>query len=862
MADRPLLLFPTPEKSSKSKLGGGGGSFHRPSHATQVGRVAPHLQQLQTVLNNKGISLQDTPAGIEPELVLVVETVGSVDGFLSAVKKIDGLEWLAEYEQSDIVPDQYFYDPKDKAKHLSGRLFFLFANQAAMQQLLSLWNTFANNPNRKLSEIFDYGLASVGRLFQQVKTIRHWNVQDRIEETGVLDAWREDLEHDGDRAIRVEVEMWYRGTYGKRQEAREQIDQLIRQLGGTVLDDCIISDIAYHALLAEIPANAAQQITEHPEVDLIKCDSVMFFRPVGQMATGKRPVEGEFFDHEPEDAALPTGEPIVAILDGLPLANHSLLKDRLIIDDPDDYASEYTIPDRTHGTAITSLVVHGDLSDEAPPLSRPVYMRPIMKPIPWFGSPRPEQIPDDALVVDQIHRAVLHIFEGEGTSSASAPTVRIVNFSIGDPYRQFTQILSPLARLLDWLSVKYSVLFVVSAGNHLQDITTNISKTDFDVLSNSEKEAIVVKVLYGDTRHRRILSPGESINSITVGALHYDTADASHIPNAVNLFESLLPSPVSAFGSGYRRAIKPELLFNGGRVLYNEPLGTTTDASFKFRKQRSAPGNKVASPSALAGDLNKVVYSCGTSNSAALISRMATACHDTLIDVFEEQAPDIELNSYIAPLLKAMIVHGCSWGEIGTRLQAILQTPDNGRHIRHWISRWLGYGVPDGERVLACTEQRATLLGFGQLGDEEAHLFSLPLPPSLSARRDRRQLTVTLAWMSPIAATTQRYRVASLWFEVEGDTLAPNRQDADWNAVRRGTIQHEIFEGDRAVAITDDASLSIKVNCRKDATRIQEPVAYGLAVSLEVAEGIDIAIYNEIRTRIVSPIEIRPIEGR
>jgi hypothetical protein len=101
-----------------------------------------------------------------------------------------------------------------------------------------------------------------------------------------------------------------------------------------------------------------------------------------------------------------------------------------------------------------------------------------------------------------------------------------------------------------------------------------------------------------------------------------------------------------------------------------------------------------------------------------------------------------------------------------------------------------------------------------------------------------------------------------LWFEIEGGTLAPNRHDADWTAVRRGTIQHEVFEDVRAVAIPDDTNLTIKVNCRKDASRILEPVAYGLAVSLEVAEGVDIAIYDEIRTRVLSAIEIRAREGR
>lgn len=858
MAERPLLLFPTPVTADRTKGRGFPGRVHRPTHGRQGERLSPIFGQLQAAFNARRVELQQTAAGADPEQVLVIEVIGSIENFANAASRIDGLEWMGELEADEIAPDADFYDKQDATKDLTGRLYLVMTNQRALDEMLSLWQRYQADPEMT----FERGLTKFRDVFLCLKDIRRWGVQDRIEETGVLDTWREDLEHDGNRAVRFEVELWFRGTDYKRQEAQEQVQTLIHGVGGTVADRCIITEIAYHALLGEIPANAAQQIIDHPEIDLIECDSVMFFRPVGQMATGKRPVEGELTDHEAGEAALPTGEPVVAILDGLPLSNHTLLQDRLIIDDPDDYASAYTVTDRTHGTAMASLVVHGDLSEGAPPLARPVYVRPIMKPIPWIESPRPEQIPGDVLVVDHIHRAVRGMFEGEGSTDASAPTIRVVNFSIGDPCRQFTQALSPLARLLDWLSVKYKVLFVISAGNHPQDIETGMPKADFDALSSSEKEAQVVRTLYGNARHRKILSPGESINGITVGALHHDTATVGHIDQGVNLFESLLPSPVSAFGSGHRRAIKPELLFNGGRVLYTMPISTTTNAIFEARHLRIAPGNKVASPSTIAGDLNKTVYCSGTSNAAALTSRMAAASYDTLLDVFEEQAPEIEFNTYLTPLLKAMVIHGCSWGEIGNRLQAILQTPDNGRHIRNWISRWLGYGVPDSERVLACTEQRATLLGFGQLRNEEAHLFSLPLPPSLGARSDRRRLTVTLAWLSPVVANTQRYRAASLWFEVEGGGLIPNRQNADWNAVKRGTVQHEVFEGDQAVPLTDGDALTIKVNCRKDAGNIQQPVAYGLAVTLEVAEGINIAIYEEIRTRIASAIEIRAREER
>lgn len=858
MSDRPLLLFPTPETADRTKGRGFPTKVHRPTHGGQGQRLAPIFTQLQNTFNTRRVELQQTTAGIDPEQVLVIETIGNVENFANAVKRIDGLEWMGEVATDEIAPDADFYDEKDETKNLSGRLYLVMTNQRALDEMLSLWQRYRNDQNMT----FDHGLAKFRDVFLCLKNIRRWGVQDRIEETGVLDVWQEDLEHDGARAIRFEVELWFRSSGDKRRAAREQVGALITQLGGTVLDECIINDIAYYALLAEVPANTAQNIIAHPDVDLIKCDSIMFFRPVGQMATGKEQVEGELSDCEAEETDLPNGDPIVAVLDGLPLANHNLLADRLIIDDPDDYASEYTVADRIHGTAMSSLIVHGDLSDEESPLERPVYVRPIMKPIDWIRSPRPEQIPGDVLMVDLIHRAVRRMFEGEGTDGASAPTIRIINFSVGDPSRLFNQIMSPLARLLDWLSVKYHVLIIISAGNHSKDIDTGISKVEFAALSDQEKEAVIVKALYGDARHRKLLAPAESINGITVGALHHDLVTVTHINHAVNLFDSMLPSPISAFGSGYRRSIKPDLLFNGGRVLFTESVGTFADARFETRHLRIAPGNKVASPSTAAGDLNKTVYCCGTSNATALVSRMAAECHDSLVDIFEEQAPDIELSSYVAPLLKAMIVHGCSWGEMSERLQEILGTSDNGRSIRNWISQWLGYGVPDSSRVLDCTEQRATLIGFGQLDDEEAHLFNLPLPPSLGARLDRRRLTVTLAWLSPLAASTQRYRTASLWFEVEGGTIAPTRQDAEWRAVRRGTVQHEVFEGESAIPLNDGDSLTIKVNCRKDAARMQEPVAYGLIVSLEVADGVDVAIYDEIRTRIASVVEIRMREGR
>ena len=87
--------------------------------------------------------------------------------------------------------------------------------------------------------------------------------------------------------------------------------------------------------------------------------------------------------------------------------------------------------------------------------------------------------------------------------------------------------------------------------------------------------------------------------------------------------------------------------------------------------------------------------------------------------------------------------------------------------------------------------------------------------------------------------------------------MALTQKGAERQSVRRGTVQHEVFEGKEAAPFADGEKLEIKVNCRRDAGRILKPIAYGLVVSLEVKEGVNIAVYNEIRSRIAPAIRIQ-----
>ena len=182
-------------------------------------------------------------------------------------------------------------------------------------------------------------------------------------------------------------------------------------------------------------------------------------------------------------------------------------------------------------------------------------------------------------------------------------------------------------------------------------------------------------------------------------------------------------------------------------------------------------------------------------------------------------------------MLKALLVHSASWGDAGRVLDQILRTAQNSRQFKEYATRLLGYGGIEPERVRECTQRRVTALGGGQLQAEQAHVHRFPLPPGLSGQVGWRRLTITLAWLTPINTARQSWRRADLWFTPPTHPLQIKRHEAEWRAVQRGTVQHEVLEGDRASAFVDGDKLEIRVSCRPDAGALEEVVPYALATT-------------------------------
>ncbi|MDB5357977.1 MAG: hypothetical protein JWN24_4430 [Phycisphaerales bacterium] len=776
-----------------------------------------------------------------------------MDDFLKAVKRTKGMDWLGEWDLDDIPCDDDFFNEKNKIALLTGRLFLVVSNRKAINQLLSLWARFQNDPDGA----FPKGRTKWRDVFQRLKTIRKWGVQDRLRESGLIEQWMEDLPY-RQGSIRFEAELFYRNDIIKQGRAFRKFETVVKSEGGRCMYQLVHPQTSYHGVLVELPiASVAAVLDRHSkgevtEVRLFTSEEVMFFRPVGQSSV-RKPSQNEdvVVGNIETDIPLPSGVPLVGMFDGMPLENHPLLQGRLRVHDPAGWGEGYLAAHRRHATGMASLVTLGELGNGVQPLSRPVYVRPILKlDVSQPNNPF-EQMPDDILAADLTFQAIKAMHDGNDNESPAAPEVRIVNMSVGDRARQFDGFMSPWARMLDWLSWKYKILFLVSAGNHTRPIEIDMSMKDFDALAPEDAEAVFLKALAGDIRNRRLLAPAESLNSMTVGAIHADGSNATALGYRKNPYLHALPAPYSALGFGYRHALKPEIWLPGGRQFYAvHSLSGNGAISLRGLDFLSEPGQCVAGPNGQPGEKAPICFTRGTSNATALGSHHAGVICEKLLLLRSETHGEIIEDDYLALFVKALLAHGATWSEAYEVLKKTLKGTREETDFNRQVGRFLGFGVPDCERVLKNTYSRATMLGRGTLKDGKAQKFTIPLPPSLSGKKVWQRLAVTLAWFSPINAQHRNYRAACLWFTNPCGSLKLIRQDADWQAVMRGTLQHEVFESDKASAFKEDEVIQIQVNCRADAGLLKDSVPYAVAITLEVADGSGIPVFDEVRARL------------
>jgi hypothetical protein len=851
--ERPLLKIPAPESVAPPRPPRGGAQLTKPTRQRQGERLDPKFQRLARVVTvpTQVMQLRQDPEAIAPERAIVFEVAGSLATFYEEAARI-GLEYLADDER-EIEPDDDFRLTEKPDQPISGRIYLAMPDLEALRQLVRLWERY------KAGRRMDGGFGMWTQLFGLLKDVRAWGPEDRLT-AETLAAWQEQLAKAPDKPVRFDVELWYRENSETRGAAFRTFSATVHQLGGTIVHHATIPEIRYDAALIDLPAAQIRELIANPTVTLARVNEIMFIRPQSMVAF---PVDDERQD-DPAPAvtgAAATQPPIAALLDGLPVQNHHRLDKRLIVDDPEGLEPTYLVAARKHGTEMASLIIHGDINRREPPLRRPLYVRPIMEPVRTPNGWE-ERTPSDRLLVDHVYRAVRRMKEGEADEPPTAPTVFLINLSLGDENRQFSGPMSPWARLLDHLAHRYNVLFLVSAGNVRDSLAVAAfpTWTAFEMATLADRERALFAALDAQKATRTILSPAEAMNVLTVGAAHRDAmpSGGSIASGADPIANTDLPNLSSRLGLGFRKVIKPDLLVDGGREYVRWTSTNPNLHVVPVRQAARAFGLMAAAPDPL-GDLSKTALTWGTSAATALATRAGHLVFDAVTDQNENAMLADTPPQYLPLIVKALLVHGSAWGAGASVIEGL----STGRHHakKDNVSRYVGHGVLDATRIIACTAERATLVGYGEITPGSASLYRIPLPPSLEGVLEPRSVTVTLAWFSPINPRHQGYRMVALDARPGGDprfSLGVDRardQPHD-KAIGRGTIFHDRREGRRAAPYVDKGDMLLRIAARETAGEFKGRVRYALAVSIEVGVGSTIAVYDEVRAAVLARIRL------
>lgn len=708
----------------------------------------------------------------------------------------------------------------------------MIPDAAAFRQMLTLWEDFRRGRQ------FAQGLAPWRNLFSQLRDLRPWGPRDRLtpEDMNVL---AEQLEN-GQGTVRLELELVFRAN-GEKQEA-ETLGVLIAG-GGTLVSRTRIDGAKYHALLVDIPQAELRRILNLGNEGLVAAESVMHIRP-------QSAVHLTIF--EQQEAAggapppLPVGDPVVAVFDAVPVAGHPLLAGRLSIDDI--FGLEpLSAGQRLHGTAMASAIIHGDLKDPQTALSRRVYFVNLLYAPPLD---EPERFPD-RLPADLFEQAVLRMKAGD---DPAAPSVVVVNASLGDRNKRFSGRMSGWARVVDYLAYRYGLLFVISAGNHLDDLVTpEVNTIDFEAMAQETRARTALRASANTQASRRILAPSEAMNALTVGALHADNVATAPPAALLDVWAGTGMCTVSSgLGPGFGNAIKPDLLAPGGRHLVRLlPAGAGHLLRPVYKNVGAFSGIEVAAPAPPgAANPDRRSQTVGTSVAAALMSGLAGRAHEALEAAYDDFVAIP--GSQRAVLLKALLVHCARWTSARDLIIDILGPADNRQHVRQKdnVRRYLGFGAVDPAVVLGCTNDRATLWAVGQLGREEANTFSVPLPSAISGKALPHEISATVAWFAPPKVGAVNYRGVRLKLVEPDDreklAVSATGEQPDINQTHRGTVIHRRWTGDRAAALGENATFEFMVQRQPD--EMDDPMPFALIVTVMMPGVAE--IYSQVRARV------------
>ncbi|MEZ6136164.1 MAG: S8 family peptidase [Pirellulaceae bacterium] len=486
-----------------------------------------------------------------------------------------------------------------------------------------------------------------------------------------------------------------------------------------------------------------------------------------------------------------------------------------------------------HGSGVASLVAYYALTLEDGADNTPKC---------WIANARilgpDNQIEDERLFGKALEEIVEHF----------APLgVRIFNLSVADlakKWNQDTKRTQPrsswTARVIDQLSQKHDVVFVVATGNLLLT----------DIQEAFKSGGTYPHYLLTD--ESRILDPGQAALALSVGSISSGTLVAHAPDTAIALdFE---PSPFTRCGPGIKGETKPEIVDVGGNLI------RTPDGSMV----RANSGTNVVMASHQLTPA--AVHKFGTSFAAPRVShKLAVILHEL---------NQLGIGHVSAPLLKAFLVNSVSYrGD----LAGLIERGDP-NSVKWWL-HLLGYGFPDSSLATECDDYSMLLFHQGELPPNQVAFFDIPIPVSLAGTTSTKRVTVTVVhhpevqkWgLESYFGSDLKWRMfrgdidqttvveaMSRSEDVETDAELPNEVQFDHKITRRsrGSVQHDICEWTMHKESYSQNHYTLAIASHQRWDRDIGPTPFAMVVQIEDT-GAQVPIYAEIATRLEQPIEQR-----
>lgn len=530
--------------------------------------------------------------------------------------------------------------------------------------------------------------------------------------------------------------------------------------------------------------------------------------------------------------------PIVCVMDSGIQEEHKYLAPAIISDEsvsllPNNLNTSDEVAGGGHGTRVTGAVLY----PRAIP-SDGIYQLPC-----WIRNMRildeNNCLPEDVYPPKTIAIAVQKY-----NVESSSPT-RIFNHSIGSRRPCEMKHMTSWAAEIDSQSYNNDVLFIQAAGNISTDVISAYWQAGYPYPEYLDRELC------------RISNPAQSLQAITVGSV---SATELETDDFVALGKQMEVSSFSRSGPGIWDVLKPEVVEYGGTHVYNKgsvPPQLTTPPEVCPELIRKSPEG----PAFARDDV-------GTSFSAPKVTYIASQIEKVL-----PESP--------ALLYRALIAQSARWPK---------NINDVSKEECVSTLRHIGYGVPDVERATHNDEYRITLVTPSpmELGDDEAHIFQVPIPEELSNVGEDYNILVevTLSYAAN-PRRTRRYvkGYLSTWLDWCCSRIGENAEtfarrifetgsiiddDGDFNWVLGEATNRGAAEGySRKNGTLQKDWCIIKSNQLSDAFCIAVrghkgwgglfKAKYSLVVSFE-AINQDIPIYEPIRTEIESVIESGEIE--